>query len=738
MKFIILFTLLTVFSVNGQTFKGKVLDSLTNESIPFATISILELDLSTKSDSSGTFSFNSHLPSDFSIRISATGYETVVRKQLNKESLMVFNLIESHHNLEEVTISGPNSSLQRYNTVHIERRNLQDLNGVSNTTLAEALATIPGVYQSSTGLGISKPVVRGMQGIRVVSLLNGLRVENQQWGGDHGLGITSVGIGSVEVIKGPSSLLYGADALGGVIYYVDENYAPQGKYEIGASTQNESNTLGTTNQLWFKKSFENIRFNLAVSSADHADYQLPDGRFAKNSRFKDRTIKTSFGWNRKKGVMNVRYTYNTSIVGIPGHTHDSIIHEEDLKVNSQERFKILPYQSFQNHFLSIENKWFLEKGEVNFLLGQTLNQLTEFEEKHTIPGIKMNLFNSLYHLKYRRNFTDKLYLISGFQGMYQSNLNDKLASEVLIPNSTSLDNGIYAIGFYDYKKWNFQAGLRFDQRTIKTLEAFKSVSDFNKKYESFNFSTGAVRNSKKMTYRINLSSGYRAPHLSELLADGFHHGALRYEIGNIALKSEKANQIDVTIERHGDHLELILNPFYNFIQNYTYVQPLDSLIEGLPVYEYAQQNRLALFGADLGFHYHPHFAHWLHLESTYSYLQSESVSQISLMPQNRINTTLKFDLDNKGFFRLKTINFNYNYYFKQDRVSVIETPSPSYSILNFSIQSFFGKTERFSLNVGCKNMFNQTFIDHLSRLKNIGLESPGRNIYFKFVYRFNN
>lgn len=739
MKFILYILAFSAFTLKGQTLEGQIIDSSNQTPIPFAEIYIFELDLHTQSDDNGMFSISAQLPNSCQILITASNYE-FYRATLSNVSneIIKFYLTESHHELEEVTVSGPKGTLQRNNTVHIERMSLKDLNQIANTTLAEAIAKIPGVYNTSTGLGISKPVIRGMQGIRVVSMLNGLRIENQQWGGDHGLGITSLGIGSVEVIKGPSSLLYGADALGGVIYYIDEKYAAQNKTEIGFSSQNETNTLGTTNQIWFKKSGNNIRFNLAASLSDHADYRLPDNRFAANSRFRDNSIKSSFGWNRKKGVLNIRYTYNTTNVGIPGHTHDAVIEESKLKVANQSRDQRLPYQDFQNHYLSVDNKWFVEKGEVQLLLGQTLNRLTEFEEKVTIPGIKMDLYNSLYHLKYKRNVNKKLSYIGGVQGMYQMNLNDIKATEVLLPKSSMLDNGAYFIAYYNLKYWNLQAGVRYDQRIINTDEIFKGNDPFNQTYDGMNFSLGAVRNKGKYTYRANISSGYRAPHLSELLANGFHHGTLRYEIGNLNLKSENATQLDLTFERHGDHLELIINPFYNYVQNFTFINPIGSLIDGLPVFVYDQLTDVQMYGVDLGFHFHPHFAHWLHVEASYSFLESHSERQISLMPQNRILSGLRFDFQDISIFKSNKLVFDYNYFFKQDRISEMETKSPFYQLLNIGINTSIGEKERFDLSFGCKNLLNTEFIDHLSRLKNIGLESPGRNIYFKLTYQFSN
>lgn len=719
----------------GQVLKGVVKEKTSLQVIPFASVVLIDLDLSTTADSSGTFQFTNSLPAKVRLKVTATGYESTTLEVVSTSEVIVL-MDEKHIELDEVTISDSKGTLQKYNAIHIETRKLKDLNAVSSTTLGEALANIPGVYSTSTGVGISKPVVRGLQGIRVVTLLNGLRIENQQWGGDHGMGVTDMGIGSVEVIKGPSSLLYGADALGGVVYFVDEPYAKQNTFEIGYKSQFESNTIGTSDQLMIKLAKKNYRFNLAGSFSNHADYQLPNRRFAENSRFGENGIKASFGFNKNKWAMHVRYNYAHSRVGLPGHSHDSLPDPSEFQVETQSRQATIPAQYFNNHFLSVDNKWFFNKFEWNLLLGQTANQLSEYEEKITIPGINMLLLNSLYNLRMKARLSERISLVSGFQGMFQQTTNFSNAEETLLPRSFSIDNGIYGLLYLESGKWNLQGGIRADHRLIRSLEEFNGNDPVEKNFTSLNFSLGAVRSVERTTFRANVSSGFRAPHLSELLANGFHHGALRYEIGNTELKSERASQLDVTYEIHGHHVELILNPFVNYIQRYITIQPMDSIIDGLPVFEYVQIPSVLMVGSDIGIHYHPHFAHWLHLESSVSFLQAmdDEGRGPALMPQNRINTLIKVSLRTKGKFSFEELVLQHVYMAEQNRVAAVETVSPDYNLLHAALKMKLGKENPLMINFGVKNILNETYIDHLSRLKNIEMPHPGRNFYVSINY----
>jgi iron complex outermembrane receptor protein len=741
MKFISWIVVLFAFSALGQKqFSGIVKNKTSNELLSKALVQVIETGESSFTNVEGIFSFSGNFPEVVQLRVSVFGFESIVQTiSTSSESKISVLLEERHLDFEEITVSSGITIQQNKNPFHIETRKLSDLNGIASVNIGEALAKIPGVYQSSLGNGISKPVIRGLQGMRVVSLLNGLRMEGQQWGGDHGMGIAEIGIGAVEVIKGPASLLYGADALGGVLYYSDEPYASTNSRSVQLQSFTQTNTMGAALRFMYKESNQKLRWMLGGSYTNHADFQLPDQKFAQNSRFSEAVIKAALGWNGKNSVHHLRYSFNHLISGIPGHTHDTIINPLDFQVENQRRQQTIPAQFFDNHYFSFENKWFRTENEWSLLIGQTLNQLTEYDEKVTIPGIQMNLWNSIYNLKWSHSFSNKLKVVNGFQGMFQNTANTAQASEALIPNAITLDNGIFSNWMMTVANWNFQAGLRYDIRLLKTLESFKGKDPISKTFGSPNAAIGAVYSKSNFTFRSNLSSGFRAPHSSELLANGFHHGALRFEIGDINLKAEKALQLDLTFELKSEHIVLIVNPYVNNISNYIYIQPKDSIIDGLPVFDYKQLNQVLFYGGDFGLHYHPHFAHNLHIESTLSFVQTQTNSDnsISLLPPARLATSLKYNFDFGKKLQLKDILVQHTFMAAQNRVAYIETVTPAYHLFNASLQFVWNLKTPLAFNIGCKNILNSTFIDHLSRLKNIQMLSPGRNFYLSIQFNIN-
>lgn len=729
MKFNLLFlSFLFVLKISAQK-TITVKDNSTLASIPFIDFQVIETGVSFRADSLGVVRLNDKVANSATILIGGFGYESIiVYNDTLKDGAIVY-LSEKHTELDEVTVSGSKSTLQRYNSVRIERKKLGDINDVSSSSLGELISSIPGVYNSSTGSGISKPVIRGMQGIRVVTMFNGIRLENQQWGGDHGMGLSELGIGSIEVIKGPASLFYGADAMGGVMYLEDEKYARQDATEFKFKTLNESVSLGTTNELLLKVSKKNIRFNIGGRFSTHSDYQMGNGLFVKDSRYYDQAVRFAVGTNRKNWVGNIRYAYYGNSIGIPGHSHAVNPQPSDFMISSSIRERSIPRQDFITHLLSVENKWFLKKSQLDWTIGQTINRLTEFDEKVTIPGIDMMLNVTYSNFKFIKKIND-YELILGLQNMYQDNSNLPKATEQLIQNSTSFDNGVYMVNYYHFDKAHIHFGARFDSRAIS------SVTGFEKKYAGLNYSAGYVRPLKdKYRIRLNLSSGFRAPHLSELLADGFHHGALRYEIGDISLVPENATQFDVSLEREGEHLELMVNPYFNYIKNYSYLNLSDSIIDYLPVYYYQQINEVLLLGFDAGFHLHPHFAHWFHIESTFSYINFDQHGKIALIPASRLLNNLKFEVNRGKGIRLDLVQLQFQSYFRQENVSTYETPSKAYNLMNVSVHGSIGLKEHFKYQLGVKNLFNATYQDHLSRIKNIGLFQPGRNVYLQINYQ---
>ena len=735
----LLFLLLISFLLGHSQFvNGKVIDNETGLGIPFSKIYCLETETGVQADSSGKWQLKNVIYNRMTIQVSATNYESKILIVDSSELEILVRLSTGHIHLDEVIISTTDSKLQRYSAFPVESRKIADLNKIEQTNLVDAMSNIPGIYNFSTGNGIAKPVIRGLSGMRVLTSQNGLRLENQQWGADHGFAVLNLGIDRIEVIKGPSSLIYGADALGGVIYLSDEPYANLNNEEIKASTKFESNSLTTFNKVSYKKSKDNLRFAVYGGYFSRANYAIGNSEFLNaskkefvtNSKNSGGSFKTAIGYNKNNWITNFRYQLLYFQNGLPGHTHDSNPELSSFLSSNQSRSYTIPAQKIFNHLAQWENKFYFKNDELIAQLGFTSNELREFGEKVFTPGIDMTLQNSSYNIRWKHHFNKHFDLVSGSQGMLQKNTNGPNAEEILVPNAGFNDLGAFTLIKGTFNLWNIQAGARYDQRSITE----KTSTGFDKTYKGFNYSAGISRSSKNLTTRLNASTGFRPPHISELLADGVHHATMQYLVGDSNFESERANQLDFYLGTHFDHLEIVINPFINQINNYIFKSPTgqEDSASTLDIFEMKQTN-VIFYGGDIAIHFHPHIAHWLHLESNLSLLSTEE--KLPFMPQNRLNNGIKIEFKRENKLKINSLSAQYVYFFAQENVAPYETVSSAYQLFNLGCNGSMSEKHHIDFSLGVNNLLNTRYIDHLSRLKTYEIPNPGRNIYIKLSLR---
>lgn len=721
-KYISFFFLLFLFiKVNAQ-FIGTVLDSKTKEPMAFVDVYFPQLKTGTTTDEKGKFTVSHFQQKKLRIVISYLGYKTLdTIVAIQKESKKTFYLEPEHFALDEVIVSAPTGKLQRDAVVSVVHQKLATLQRTPSASLAETISNIAGVEQNTTGSGIGKPVIRGLSGNRIVTYAQGIRIENQQWGSEHGLGVGDIGIESVEVIKGPASLLYGSDALGGVLYFIDERYANHNSLELGAQSKFVSNSLGYLNNATFKIHKGKYKFNLFGAYNTNADYQIPNGKRVKDTRFDEKNIKTAFGFNVGNWISNIRYSFLQNNFAIA----EDAIYTTDNSHNLK-----LPFQRINNHNLTFENKFtFNNDSKLNTILGYTSNYRREFGDDLNNPVLGLRLNTLSYNVKWNSNLIkDKFNFVFGSQGMHQKNTNN--GEDILIPDAVTKDFGVYGLSNIDLDKLHLQAGMRFDQRNINAF-ATGAIPSLKKMYNGITFSTGLVYKQGKSKYRANISNGFRAPTTSELLSNGVHEGTNRYEKGDTSLNNETATQIDISYDYISDNFRFSVNPFYNYIKNYIFLQPTNSVIDNNPVYQYTQKDAY-LYGGEMGFHYHPNQLHWLHLESNLATVFAEDTNKkaLPLIPQTKLNSTISASLKLGHKFQITKVFLQHIYKFKQPRIGLFETESKAYQLLNLGVNTKL-KTKKSFLDIdfGVKNLANVTYIDHLSRFKNLGIPNQGINFY---------
>jgi len=232
------------------------------------------------------------------------------------------------------------------------------------------------------------------------------------------------------------------------------------------------------------------------------------------------------------------------------------------------------------------------------------------------------------------------------------------------------------------------------------------------------------------TLRLNVASGFRAPNLAELTSNGVHEGSNRYEIGNADLKNEQNLQTDLNLEYKSSHFEIFANGFYNHINNYIFISPNGNVIDGNNVYDYVQANA-KLYGGEAGIHFHPHPIDWLHFTSSFETVigKKDNGDNLPLIPANKWNNTFRGEFELKNWWKEGFATLNIESTFAQNNHSEFETRTNDYTLINLGLGGKITIHKSvFQLNLNANNVFNKTYVSHLSRLKSDGIPNVGRNI----------
>ena len=728
-QLVILLASILSFSQNKLTGKITTIDNIPLHN---AVIHITENNAFTETNESGIYTFKNVPKGEINLVIHLLGYEQKTEKiNSNTTSELNITLQEKEQHLDEVIVSTAFNKIQSQNVMKVEHQSVKEMRKNGNINLMDGLAETPGVSQISTGTSIGKPVIRGLSASRVLVYAQGIRLENQQFGEEHGLGLSASGIESVEIIKGSASLLYGSDAIGGVVYFNPEKYAQFGKSEANFLQQFSSNTQGTNTSFGYKSTPGNWKFLIRGNYNSQADYKVPSEDRIINTRSIEKDLKYGIGYSNSHFSTDFRYNYNNLNLGLP---------EEDIE-NSGFRNPLFPKQDIDNHILSINQKVYFKNSRLEADLGYIFNNRKELEAIDE-TALHMKLKTANYNVKYYLPKSKNIETIIGVQGMHQINLN--FGEERLIPDATINDFGAFMTSNYEWNKNAIQAGIRFDKRSISTSE-YGIMGDegyfeaLDKQFESFNFALGFKTNlTEKITTRFNLASGFRAPNLSELTSNGVHEGSNRYEIGNSNLKNEQNFQADLNLEYNSEHFEIFVNGFYNHVNNYIYIEPNGNTIDGNDVYNYVQNNAY-LFGGEAGIHFHPHPLDWLHFTSSFENVtaKQENGDFLPLIPANQWKNNLKTNFNISNWFQKNYISAQINHTFNQNNTSDFESESKDYTLVNigFGGEMNFGK-RKMDIYLNANNLFNKNYIAHLSRLKNDGIPNMGRNVVLGLNFDF--
>lgn len=633
-----------------------------------------------------------------------------------------------HLQLQEVIVTGPTGNTRlRQSPVSINVIDAAALHSTGSANLLDAIAaTTPGVSTMTTGGSIAKPIIRGLGGTRVVTVYDGIRQEGHQWGDEHGVEIDANAVGTVEVLKGPGSLMYGSDAMGGVIKFNPYRTPAEGTRLLSLDTEYRSNNNAVGYSARFAANHRGWLADWRHSARWAQQYNTPIGRM-QGTQFNEQTVNGLLGVNRAWGHTHLKFAYYNITPSIP----------EGETAPCRSYHFTLPYQRVTHYKATLNQSLYLGKHRLNLLLAYQNNHRREFEEEPDEAEMALRLHTINYSAAYTFRPADRHTINAGINGMWQHNLNH--GEEFLIPNYRLFDIGYYATWTGTVDRVDLSAGARMDHRHLHTIAVDERFETLKRDYTGASWSVGGVWHAgSHVNVRLNYSHGFRAPTVNELTANGVHEGTIRYEVGNNALKTERNNQVDLGIDYTSGTVEAQLSLFLNDVDNYIFARRVDRVIDPLYLtYEYTQGHG-RLYGGEARVDWHP--LHSLHLGTSLAMVEGRLLHHsgqeryLPMIPATCWKADVKYEFNHHGRTLCNTfVALNVASHFKQSHYCGIgdtESATPAYTLLGASVgtELHCGGRHIASLRLIADNITNKRYVAHTSRLKHLGMLNPGFNL----------
>lgn len=750
---ILLFFFLISFKLSAATtafaISGKVIDATTNEPLAGAVISITELQISIHSNKNGEYTFTKiPVRGRFLVEVRYIGYKTVTKYiDLSAIEPIDFALEPSVIEVHEVVITGTVSSANSHtNSTSVTVVGKNDLLGKPSTNIIDAIAHVPGVSQITTGAAVSKPVIRGLGANRIVTLSNGVKQEGQQWGDEHGIEIDQYSADRVEVLRGAASLLYGSDALGGVINIIDALPPSSGHIRGEFLTNYATNNGLTGTSAMLQGNSNGFVWQGRGTYKNAFGYNTPDGRIP-NTGFKEQNLSAMLGFNKSWGYTHLNLSSFNQKLGLPDFDKNADGEYEDEDGNTltpaqiKSRDLLLPFQDVRHYKVALNNHFLFNKGRLRSTIGFQNNQRRELEESATDPSLFFDLKTYSYDFKYYFEENNGWQPVIGVAGAFQNSKNK--AEELLIPDYDNTDFGAFGYVKKSWEKTTVNAGLRYDYRNISGVQMEEDgavkFSNFKNQFSNLSGALGLTQEfNDNWNFKANLGSAFRAPNISELNSNGVHEGTFRYEVGNTALKPERSIYADVALEFHNKRIDLHLNIYNNYINNYIYSRQLNNETidvdgEEYPLFNYVQDNA-NLYGFEAGLTLHP--TSLIHFENSFSLTRGKNTAtknDLPFIPAPALRNELRIEPQLKSEnFKDFYVSVGLDNFFKQNRIDEeFETPTAAYTLVNASVGTTLNLNKQsITLYISANNLFDKAYVNHLNRLKYDGILNQGRNISF--------
>lgn len=731
--------IISASSVLAENYKisGRVLDAKTNEPLIGVNILITQTKLGTVTDVNGNFILNNLKEGQYNLRFSYLGYSTI-NKDIVVPSDEVENLEiklnETSIDLSEVIVTG-NPFLVETKDLSQSSISLSKLDLIikSGGTIAEALNFQPGISMRSNGIATGRPVIRGFSNNKVLILEDGLRMGDlSNASDDHAVSNDGSEAEKIEVIEGPSSLLYGSNAVGGVVNILSDAIPSSVQQGLNgeilvqdATVNNEYLGNAHLNYGWNRIALHGKFFKRKGD-----DYKISGGDKTFNSDIDSYGSLFGISYLPDWGMLGLSYDDYNNKYGLPTtQDADEIVYIDMHK----KQYRFTTDVNKINSFLTSMS---LKTGYLDY----------DHKEISRIDGSIGTSF-AMKTLSADLSFTHKPIIqnLDGIVGLYSTYQKyDVEGEEALTPNAKYNSLAAYFLEKLKLNPLSFSFGARYELNHINFPQAILTDSSFTGGENSFNslsYSVGIIYNLTASTSIFaNVANAFRAPTIEELSSYSVHEALASFDIGDRNLDKENTTGIDIGFRSQSERYFFELTGYYNKVNNLIYRSPMNLFYsdengfnyieDGLRVHKYMQADAY-VYGFETKFDFELFRGFTTTIISDYVRAKNTTTDEnLPQIPPFRFSTE----------FRYATAKYwmgcNVNLVDAQKDVALNEEPTSGYGLLDIyaGIKLLTGNFAHI-INLKVNNMFDKKYKDHLSAIKDFTY-MPGRNITinYKFVF----
>jgi len=735
----------------GDTLRVVVTDTA-GGALQGAAVTVADLDRAHTTDAQGATTFAGLPPARYTVVVRAVGYGPVVRRVAVAGSTTLEIALEpSALLLEAVTVTATRSAIDPLaSPLPTEELSGQRLRQEETVSLAQTLDGLAGVRTLSTGEQAGKPIIRGLAGPRVLTLDDGLRLEDYSWSDEDGPSVDPLLARRIEVIRGPASVLYGSDAIGGVINVIPDEVPDargrpsfvRGEAEISAATNNGE--VGGPIRL--EGASGAFGWRAVAIGRTAGDYHTPTGNDSTptgqlfNTGYHSINGELALGVHGARAGATVRYEHYGGHFGL---LDGPPVPEDD---------SLGPLRKLADDRVQAATNW---------LLGPTLRLETKSQwQRHSlieaVDQSRVGTEEPTFQLLLNTVTTDVLLHHAprawlsgtlGVSGLYQSNESEGLFP--LVPGARTSGAAVFAFEQATFGRWSVLIGARGDVRHISAdANPTLQLAAQSRTLSAFTGDVGAVfRPVEGLAISGNVGRAFRAPTLFELFTNGPHLGEDRYEIGLPDARPELSFNADLSVRWQVGRLSGQVVGYRNQIDNYLYIQPTGSqatvaLEEGdtasLPVYRFVQTARAVLWGMDAAAEVE--VLPFLTLRGRFDFVRGtnrQTAEPLPLMPPPRGDVEAELHTAaargegrDRGPGRAY-VSVGTQLVARQNRLGPFDTPTDGYTLLNLGAgleRPLLGRNV--TLDVRVRNATDARYADFLSRYK-LFAYGQGRNVIFR-------